>query len=299
MKLLSAKNKKMGILAFAILGAALIAGVIYKSVKSGATSAGDIGSSVWSWIKSSIGINSFLIVAAAAAFMFPSDGFATQAVLLGVLTTGVGVVTTFNTTYLPKLISYTAATQLTGLKITVQGEGVIFDSDANGLNHAGVNRLQGQLTNSYTFRLTNGLITGKNIIWEFTNSAAQTPSIYVDNDETQADGDKMYLQFLRQAVLANSGQNFSDFATLSLPSLSATDYLNVFYRDGTQQTKNRQDVLAMLQYTQNVVNTPVYMLDNFGQVIKMVNVMVGVAQTAYVQRWVPSGLGMVNQAINN
>jgi len=220
-----------------------------------------------------------------------------QAVLLGVLTTGDTVVTTFNTTYLPKFVHYVSTNQLDSLKITVQGDGVVWDADTAGLSSAGVLRQFGQVTNGYTITLSNGLITGKNVIWEFTNGAAATPSIYVSSDEYAAK--PMYLQMLRQAVLANSGQNFTDFATLALPSLGATDIVNILYKDGTQQQFNRAELQAYLAFTQNV-NASLYTIDNFDGRIKTVNVLAGAAQTAYVQRWVPAfNGGMINQSVNN
>jgi len=287
-------------------GIIVIAAAVYRAFNSGAKSAKDIAMVAFEDLKSTISIKSFVLIALglgafACDMYFNLSGIGSVlAVALGTLTTGNGVVSTFNTTYVPKTFQYTAATQLTGVKITVQGDGVIFDSDANGLTHCGVSRLAGQITNNYTFRLANGFIRGKNVIWEFTNSAAQTPVVYVDSDETPANGREMYLQLLRQAVLAGSGQNFQDFATLSLPSLGATDVVNVLQRDGTQQQLNRADIQARLQYIQNVVNTPIYMLDNYAQTLKLVNVIAGAAQTAYVQRFVPViGGGMINQTINN
>jgi len=271
----------------AIIGALFIFGSVYGSIKAGVKDVGAIGKQLWADLK---GLITFSIVFALSAlalnYFLPGVEGIAHAVLLGVLTTGAAVVTTFNTTYVPKIFHYVAATQLTGVKITVQGDGVIFDSDANGLSHCGVNRLAGQVTNQYTFRIADGLITGKNVIWEFTNSAAQTPSVYVDNDQQPPKGAGAYLQLLRQAVLANSGQNFTDFATLSLPSLGATDLVNVLFRDGTQQQLNRADIQAALGYTQNTVNTPIYMIDNFTRIYSQVNVLAG-AQTAYMQRWVP------------
>lgn len=221
------------------------------------------------------------------------------ATLILTLTTGAAVLSSVNTTYVPKYFFYTAATQLTGVKITVQGDGVIFDSDANGLTHCGVNRLQGQVTNTYLFRLANGFISNKNVLWEFTNSAAQTPGIYVDSDETPAVKDRMYLQLLRQPALGPGGTDFSDFATLSFPSMAATDYANVLFVDGTQQTNMaRNDLQALLMFTQNIVNTPIYQFDNWGQRIKRVNFQATATQTAYVQRWAaPLSDGMLEQAI--
>lgn len=222
-----------------------------------------------------------------------------HATFLVILTTGAAAVTPANTTYLPKIFWYTAATQLTGVKITVQGDGVIFDSDANGLTHCGTNRLFGQVTNSYTFRISNGLITNKNVLWEFTNSAAQTPSVYIDSDETPPVAERLYLQLLRQVAQGPGGTDFSDFATFSAPSMAATDYANILYNDGTQQANvNRLDFQAFLQLTQNIVNTPIYLLDNYAMRIKKVNFQVTATQTCYIQRWIaPVPDGMISQAI--
>jgi hypothetical protein len=301
MKLLSAKNKRYGILGFAILGGLFIFSIVYGSIKAGVKEPGLILSNVWAGIKSLFPTAIVTLAVLSLLSLLASSGSNGEvfAVALGVLTTGASVVSVFNTTYLPKMFNYTATTQLTGVKITVQGEGVIFDSDAPGLNHAGVIRLAGQVTNNYTFRIANGLIKAKNIIWEFTNSAAQTPTVYVESDETPNDNQRAFLQYIRQAILANSGQDFSDFATLSLPSLGASDQINVLYRDGTQQQLNRADVLQRLQFTQNVVNTPVYTIDNFAQNIKVVNIIAAAQQLAYVQRWIPavSG-GMISQTLN-
>lgn len=293
--------------ALALLAIAIIAATVYRATKAGYKSVGDIAKFTFESIKMYVGLKDpsvilILLVAGFALVSFDSAAAgATLAVALGTLTTGAAVVSTFNSTYVPKYFFYTAATQLTGVKITVQGDGVIFDSDANGLNHVGVSRIAGQVTNSYMIRIANGLITGKNVIWEFTNSAAQTPVIYVnsDNDSGKTQNGPMYLQFLRQVVLANSGQDFTKFATLSFPSAAATDVFNILYNDGTQQQMNRADLQALLSYQQNVVNTPVYTIDNYAQTIDRVNALVAAQQTAYVQRWVPSvSGGMISQTVN-
>lgn len=311
MKILSAKNKKYGMWAIAIVGALFLAQAIYQVSKSGAKTAGEYFNGVIAQLKALVSFNAIAILLCSfVALLIGHDANgASYAVALGILTTGAAVVSQLNSTYLPEFFSYTAATQLTGVKITVQGEGVIFDSDANGLTHCGVNRVIGQTTNSYIFRIANGLITGKNVIWEFTNSAAQTPTIYLDNWEKagvanprigKPPADRMYMQLVRQAILANSGQEFSDFATLSLPSMSATDYVTVLYNDGTNQQYNRQDLLTKLGYSQNVVNTPIYQIDNYlGTIVKVV-VQAGVAQTGYIQRWAVADTGgMISGVANN
>lgn len=283
-----------------VFGLVVLVAMLVRLFRSGAKTAGEYMNNAKSEIKQLTSLQMFLMVAsvgvAVASYLLESNLGYLTAVSLGVLTTGVSVVTTFNTTYLPKWFSYTAATQLTGVKITVQGDGVVFDSDSAGLTSIGTNRQFGQIANTFLFTIANGLITGKNVIWEFTNSAAQTPSIFVSSDETPSQ--PLYLQYLRQAVLANSGQNFSDFATLGLPSLGATDTLNILYNDGTQQPLSRADLQYQLGYTQNILSP--YVVDNFAGRVKTVNVIAGSAQTAYVQRWVPAiGGGMINQSVNN
>lgn len=315
MKLLSPKNKTLLFKILGWFGAAVLALIVWRNVKAedqptpGEKLAGvkeDLGdlfrlSVIALPLIFSLG---FLLTGnfgmSALALFMPGAASVVCGVALGTLTTGAAVVTTFNTTYVPKYFFYAAATQLTGVKITVQGDGVIFDSDAAGLSQVGVNRVLGQVTNGFFFTIANGFIPGKNVIWEFTNSAAQTPIVYVSSDEAPATQEPMYLQLLRQAVLAGSGQNFDKMATMSLPSLAATDTINVLYRDGIQQQLNRVDINAQLGNTQNVVNTPVYMLDNFAGRIKTVNIIATAAQTAYIQRWVASMPDqMLNQVVNN
>ena len=298
MALLTAKNKRIGKTAVFFFGLIVLIAMIVRVFKSGAKTPGDIASAVkmeaGDLIKFSM-IALSILGFGLMAFDVSAGGMV-MAVALGALTTGAAAVTTFNTTYLPKWFSFTAATQLTGVKITVQGDGVVFDSDAAGLTSVGTNRQFGQITNTYLFTISNGFISGKNVIWEFTNSAAQTPVVYVSSDETPAQ--PLYLQYLRQAVLANSGQNFSDFATLAFPSIAAADVVNILYNDGTQQQLNRADLQYQLGYTQNILSP--YLIDNFAGRIKTVNIIAAAAQTAYVQRWVPAiGGGMINQSVNN
>jgi len=217
------------------------------------------------------------------------------------LTTGAAVVTSVNLTYLPKRLFYAAATQLTGIKITVQGDGVLFDSDANGLTHVGLNRIIGQVTNNYIINLANGLIKNKNVLYEFTNSGAQTPVVYIDSDNTPDNSGEtpLFLQMMKVPVFVG-GTDYSDFATMSLPSLAAGDSVSILYADGTVQSNmNRLDLQTLLGYTQNVVNTPLYTIDNFDQKIRRVTVTALAAQTGYIQRWVPSlSGGMVRGEAN-
>lgn len=226
----------------------------------------------------------------------PSADGVVLATALVTLATGASVLTSANLAFLPERIEYVAATQLTGVKISVQGDGVIFDADANGLTHMGLNRVIGQLTNSYVFTLADGVFKNKNVLFEFTNSAAQTPVIYYDSDSSAPQGQlPNFLQAAKVPLLVG-GNDFSDFATLSLPSLAAGDSITILYKDGTVQANmNRQDLQYRLGYTQNVVNTPVYQIDNYNKTIKSVTVVALAAQTGYMQRWAPSIKGTAVQ----
>lgn len=212
--------------------------------------------------------------------------FASLAVALITLTTGAAVVTPANSTFLPRYFAYVAATQLTAVKISYQGGGVILDLDTAGLNALRAPRLSGAVTNGTYITITNGLIVNKNIIWEFTNSAAQTPIIYIGaRERAGVKGPAMILTATKAAVLANSGTEFDDFAFLGLPSLAAGDTVNISFRDGIVQLFNRADLQFMLQETQNQVNTPDYSVDNFAKDVKRVTVTATAAFTAYVQKW--------------
>lgn len=251
--------------------------------------------------RSKKGRGMFVLVAAGGigAYLFDTyfghgTGDYVGATILVTLTTGAAAVTTANLAFYPERIAFVAATQLSGVKISVQGDGVVFDSDANGITHVGVNRVIGQVTNNYVLNLANSLIPQKNVLFEFTNSAAQTPIIYYDSDsKPQAGIAPMFLQMAKAPILVG-GNDFTDFATLSLPSIAAGDSVTILYNDGTiQANMNRADLLYKLGYTQNIVNTPIYQIDNLNRSIKQVTVTALAAQTAYVQKWVPSLKGSI------
>src|SRR4030042_3942145 len=97
---------------------------------------------------------------------------------IGTLTTGVGVQTVIKLNYLPQYIYYLAATQLTGLIVTVSGDGVICNLDATGLSAISGIRRYGAVATSYMIPLADGFIPNKVVEMVFTNSAAQTPDIF-------------------------------------------------------------------------------------------------------------------------
>ena len=150
---------------------------------------------------------------------------------IGSLTTGAAVSTTILLTYVPQYIAFTAATQLTSMKVTVLGDGVICDLDSVGLSMLGQQRVIGQKTNTYLIPLADGMIPNKNVEIIFVNSASQTPPVFAVN---MAYG-KRYIQSIRQTVLAASGTVFGNFAFLSLGNTAVNDLITITYRDGLVQ----------------------------------------------------------------
>ena len=194
---------------------------------------------------------------------------------IGTLTTGVGIVTTLDLQYVPEAIGFVAATQLTGFKAEVLGEGVLCDLDANGLTAVGLHRLVGRPANGYVIQLADGMIKGKSLRLTFTNSAAQTPDIFAFGDNEGG----VYIRTNKATVLLNNNTMLSKFGALFLPSLAAGDKVTITYEDGLTQIWERDDIALQSGYYQN---TAAYVIDNLPGTIKSVQVLVAATQTVYL-----------------
>lgn len=174
---------------------------------------------------------------------------------IGTLTTGAAVQTEINLNYLPSVIWYIAATQLTGLKVEVLGEGVICDLDADGLSTVGKGGRVGDVSNLYVIPLATGLVSGKNVVMTFTNSAAQTPDVY--GFSTSKNG-RFFVKNLQTKVFANSGIEIDGgrFDSISFENgTAASDELEVRYADGLSQKFNLLDLQAQNSISFNVAGT--------------------------------------------
>lgn len=192
--------------------------------------------------------------------------------------------TTINLTWLPQYLYMVLATVATAFKVTVFGDGVISDLDGDGLDVFGQQRVIGQETNGYMIALSNGIVKNKNVEIIITNAVAATVDVY---GIVREEGD-VYVQTLRQQVLAHSGADFQDFSCLGFPSAAAGDKFTVAFEDGTVHDLNRLELTAMLQLTQNIVSGN-FIIDNLDGEIRKVNFIPGAAQTVYVQRFLPVG----------
>jgi hypothetical protein len=197
---------------------------------------------------------------------------------IGTMITGVGVVTTINLNYLPEKLAYVAATQLSGLKVEVLGEGVICDLDGTGLTAVGRLGLKGYPTNGYVIPLADGKIFGKNVTITLTNSAAQTPSIFAYGDNKGLG----YIKSTRSKVFANTNAEFSRFAALCMPSLAASDRVTVQFEDGLTEILEREDLEFRVGEVQNATG---YYLLNFDGVVENAQVLGASDQSVYVVKF--------------
>lgn len=207
---------------------------------------------------------------------------------IGTMTTGAAVVTTFNLTWVPQYIHFVAGTQITGLKVTVLGDGVICDLDAAGMSVLYNIRQFGQVTNGYNIALADGLIRGKNVEITATNSAAQTPILY----GTSMQMGSHYIQSLRQTALANSGVVLSQFAYLGIPAIAAADVLNITYVDGLTTKVEAAELPAM---SNNFQSAPLNVIDNIESMMDEVQFTPAADRTVYVVRY--SGKDLSQRAI--
>jgi len=210
--------------------------------------------------------------------------------ILGTIAGGVGVSTTIETTFLPQFISFDAAAP-TSIRVNVLGDGVIWDITAAAIPSLRTMRYFSQVSaTEVVLPLANGLVKGKNVQITIVNSAAPAFTLY---GTSVTNNGNVYVQGLTQNVLASSGAMFSKFAFLALPSMAATDIMNILYQDGLVQQTDRFELPAMLQLTQGVNGTAIYAIDNFEGRIKSVQFTPTAAQLVFMVRF--SAVGDVSQ----
>jgi hypothetical protein len=202
---------------------------------------------------------------------------------IGTLTTGAGVTSTFTMQYVPAFLVYTAATQLTSLKVNVAGDGVLCDLDGTGLTAVQSIRKKGVITNTYMIPLSDGFIPNKTVDITAVNSAAQTPILYGFSQKNGI----AYIVNQRLTILANSGVTLKKFAYLSLDTIAATDSITIGYVTGLVQKFAALEVQAANSLQTNV--TAPYAIDNLSSMIDYVNIIPVANRTAYLTKYVAIG----------
>jgi|DEB0MinimDraft_3_1074331.scaffolds.fasta_scaffold22405_2 hypothetical protein len=202
---------------------------------------------------------------------------------IGTLTTGAAVKTTIDLTYLPSVIHYDAGTQLSSLKVTVLGDGVVCDLDANGLDIIGkANRVTSDVGQT-VIPLADGFVKGKNVTIELTNSAAQTPAIYAYSQKRAA---SIYMRQLQQKIFQSSQADFNDFMSLYIPDFDAADEMNIEYSDGFVQKMAPEDLRVINSFDAQINDSDDdFYVNNINQRVRNVSVIAAADRQAYMTRY--------------
>ena len=193
-----------------------------------------------------------------------------------------GTTDTLKLTFLPQSLLMVGGT-VSGLKVTVYGDGVICDLDADGVNALNGLRKVALLNGSKTIAMADGLVKGKNVEIVITESGG-TEDVEVYG-EASGEG-QAYVQSIRQAIFANSGNDFERFAFLAIPTGGESDVINVTMVDGLVHQVTTTELENMI--LENQVN-PVIGVDNFDALVDKVSIIPGADRTAYVVRYAPVG----------
>ena len=198
---------------------------------------------------------------------------------------------TINLTYLPEFLFFEVLTAPTLLRVTALGDGVILDMDNFGLNAINGIDAVTRVNGGFLVRLSDGLIAGRNI--EIVLANAVTGVLTVHGFSTRQGS--FYVQYLRQIILANSGQTFRDFSLLALPNLAEMDTIDINYQDGTSQRFLPVELRQLAGINGYQVAHPVVV--NFDGTVKSVTVIPAAQITAVLQRY--ADVNAVNGSLNN
>ena len=213
-----------------------------------------------------------VIIGLAFIFLFGSA--------LGTATLGVGVSTTIQLTYLPQFLTFVTTAAPQSLRVSVLGDGVTMDLDAAGLTQMNAIEMIGLGTNQYTYQLADGIVKGKNVEVTFINATAAAVILYGYSKLNALN----YFVYQRQTILAASGVDLDKFAALAITAPGATDIFNITYRSGISDSNlTLNEIRDDVGFFQN--NVGVFLINNFDQRVKKVNIIPAAQRTAYLMKF--------------
>lgn len=192
---------------------------------------------------------------------------------------------TINLTYVPQflLIKTPGVAPGVAVKVTAIGDGVLADLDWDGVKALDAIRGVSDLAGVEQLALADGLVAGKNCEIVITNASATDA---VDVFAFSQKKGTSYVRSLRNTVLANSGQQFENFAYMGLPAFVTGEIINVTYVDGTNQQLDIEDLKGQTAFNQGV---PGQNIDNLDGMIDLVVLIPTANRTAYVVTFEPVG----------
>lgn len=229
----------------------------------------------------------FLFTVAVLLFNASPENGIIYSVLLGSI--AASTTASFQTTFIPQFFAVSLSTVSTSFTINVNGDGVIFNLDGNGMNSCNKIRMVGSVSNLYVFQIADGLLQNKKATWTIANAVAAQIDVY---GWSKVKNGGVYITYNSQYALAGSGLNLDKFMFAGFPSAAAADLYTITYRDGLSDQPSRFELNSDLGYTQNVVASR-YGIDNLGQQIKSVSFVPVAAQSIYVAKY-QAAQGSVN-----
>lgn len=201
---------------------------------------------------------------------------------------------TFSFNFVPQFIEFVATNNPTLFQINVNGDGMIFNLDTNGMQGMTGIRTYTRLANSFMFQLADGLLNNKNGTVTITTAAtAVTVRAWSPNKKGT-----MYLTYNPAAALATQSYNLTSFAYASFPSAATTDSFQLSYNDGSLDNITREELQQYLAYFEATGITK-YSVDNIAPArISQVTFTPIAAQTFYVMKYQAAYGPWVNQNPN-
>lgn len=274
----------------AIFGAAIAVVTLiraYKDNKSGGT---PFFSALWTELKA-LFMASIVWVALLTGIYALTSPAADSLMILAVVWGSVGASTTgtFSFNFVPQFIEFIAPTSPSLFQINVNGDGMVFNLDTNGLSGMTHIRAVNRATSSYMFQLSDGLLNNKNgTVTITTGVSAVTVRAW-----SPVKNGTMYLTYNPAAALAAQAYNLQKFAYASFPSAAAADPFQLAYADGSLDNVTREELNTYLGYTENTGITR-YAVDNISPArISMVTFTPAAAQTFYVMKY-QAASGIIN-----
>jgi hypothetical protein len=190
---------------------------------------------------------------------------------------GAATAFTFNLTYLPEFLTYTAGTQLTSLRIETQEDGVLHDWTQAGLNAmTNFMKVGASAANTHVFRLGDGELRPKNVTISGVTAAAGAVPFFANSDNPGA----VPFKSSNANVLALNPTLFEKFTAVFLPTMAtATDYAEITFDNGHTQRYEMEELRNLSRFYQQVEGI---IINNVNGYIKKAVVRCAAATPAYI-----------------
>lgn len=148
--------------------------------------------------------------------------------LIGSVASGVGTTTNFNGfKSISQFLVFEISTVPQAIKVNVNGRVLIVDLDAAGITALRNPRVIAPPTNGYIIPISNGLQTEFTMDISVTNGVAAAFNLYAISKDAAPVDYPGFFTSLGVTVNQGSTQLFDNFKYLALPSMTASDNLNI------------------------------------------------------------------------